>query len=192
MPQRRRHPHTQPDSARTQAMKVRIMSPAADRVDFKVPPATRLTNFASKTIGLYNNMTGGADVAVDCFAEQLQRRYPSVKFQRQVPALRRRPARRPSRAQPGRPHRRRGSHTYRHRGRRHGGRDGALRGCRSRLSHDMVAMEKAGIPAVAIAACSRWAFIRTPGIFHTRPSRSISSQVAKRTSPLLHAVRTMN
>ena len=63
-------------------MKVRIISPAANRVDFKVPPAPRLSTFDGKTIGLYNNMTGGADVAVDCFAEQLQRRYPNVKFQR--------------------------------------------------------------------------------------------------------------
>ena len=41
-------------------MKVQIMSPAASRVDFKVPPAPRLTTFEGKTIGLYNNMTGGA------------------------------------------------------------------------------------------------------------------------------------
>ena len=82
MPQEQREPHTQPDSERNHGMKVQIMSPAADRVDFKVPPAPRLTTFEGKTIGLYNNMTGGADVAVDHFAEQLQRRYPSVKFQR--------------------------------------------------------------------------------------------------------------
>ncbi|MDE2938578.1 MAG: hypothetical protein OXR67_06625 [Chloroflexota bacterium] len=63
-------------------MKVQIMSPAADRVDFKVPPAPRLASFEGKTIGLYNNVTGGADVAVDRFAEQLQQRYPGVKFQR--------------------------------------------------------------------------------------------------------------
>ena len=56
-------------------MKVQIMSPAADRVDFKVPPAPRLASLEGKTIGLYNNVTGGADVAVDRFAEQLQQRY---------------------------------------------------------------------------------------------------------------------
>ena len=33
-------------------MKVQIMSPAADRVDFKVPPAPRLTTFEGKTIGV--------------------------------------------------------------------------------------------------------------------------------------------
>ncbi len=63
-------------------MKVQIMSPAAERVDFKVPPAPRLTTLEGKTIGLYNNMTGGADVAVDRFAEQLQLRYSGVRFQR--------------------------------------------------------------------------------------------------------------
>uniref|UniRef100_UPI00277B50D8 hypothetical protein n=1 Tax=Candidatus Entotheonella palauensis TaxID=93172 RepID=UPI00277B50D8 len=35
-----------------------------------------------KTIGLYNNMTGGADVAVERVAEHLGRRYPSMKFER--------------------------------------------------------------------------------------------------------------
>ena len=61
---------------------MRIMSPAADRVGFKVPPTTRLTNFEGKTIGLYNNMTGGAVGAVGRSVEQLRRRNPSVKFQR--------------------------------------------------------------------------------------------------------------
>ena len=50
-------------------MKVQIMSPAADRVEFKVPPAPRLASLEGKTIGLYNNMTGGADIAVDRVAE---------------------------------------------------------------------------------------------------------------------------
>jgi hypothetical protein len=63
-------------------MKVQIMSPAADRVDFKVPPAPRLSSLEGKTIGLYNNMTGGADIAVDRVAEHLSRRFPHVKFER--------------------------------------------------------------------------------------------------------------
>ena len=62
-------------------MKVQIMSPAANRVDFKVPPAPRLTTFEGKTIGLYNNVTGGADVAVNRFAEHLGQRFPDVKFE---------------------------------------------------------------------------------------------------------------
>ena len=57
-------------------MKLQIMSPAADRVDFKVPPAPRLETLEGKTIGLYNNMTGGADVAVDRVAEHLSQRFP--------------------------------------------------------------------------------------------------------------------
>jgi hypothetical protein len=63
-------------------MKVQIMSPAADRVDFKVPPAPRLSSLEGKTIGLYNNMTGGADIAVERVAEHLGQRYPGVKFER--------------------------------------------------------------------------------------------------------------
>ena len=35
-----------------------------------------------KTIGLYNNMTGGADIAVDRVAEHLSQRYHHVKFER--------------------------------------------------------------------------------------------------------------
>ena len=63
-------------------MKLQIMSPAADRVDFKVPPAPRLAGLEGKTIGLYNNMTGGADVAVDRVAEHISRRFPNVEFER--------------------------------------------------------------------------------------------------------------
>jgi hypothetical protein len=63
-------------------MQVQIMSPAADRVDFKVPPAPRLASLEGKTIGLYSNMTGGADIAVERVAEHLSRRYPGVKFER--------------------------------------------------------------------------------------------------------------
>lgn len=63
-------------------MKVQILSPAADRVDFKVPPAPRLTSLEGKTIGLYNNMTGGADVAVERAAERISQRFPNVKFER--------------------------------------------------------------------------------------------------------------
>ncbi len=63
-------------------MKLQIMSPAAQRVDFKVPPAPRLAGLEGKTIGLYNNMTGGADIAVDRVAEQISQRFPNVKFER--------------------------------------------------------------------------------------------------------------
>ena len=63
-------------------MKLQIMSPAADRVDFKVPPAPRLGSLEGKTIGLYNNMTGGADIAVERVAEAISQRFPGVKFER--------------------------------------------------------------------------------------------------------------
>jgi hypothetical protein len=80
-------------------MKVQIMSPAADRVDFKVPPAPRLASLEGKTIGLYNNMTGGADIAVERVAEHISRRYPNVTFVRYGGDLR-----------PGRPALSRGTH----------------------------------------------------------------------------------
>ncbi len=63
-------------------MKVQIMSPAAERVDYRVPPAPRLASLDGKTIGLYNNMTGGADIAVDRVAEHLSERFSEVKFVR--------------------------------------------------------------------------------------------------------------
>jgi len=80
-------------------MKLQKMSPAADRVDFKVPPAPRLTGLEGKTIGLYNNMTGGSDIAVDRVAEHICRRFPDVKFERYGGDLR-----------PGRPALRCGNH----------------------------------------------------------------------------------
>ena len=63
-------------------MKLNILSPAANRIDFKVPQAKRLDTLAGKTIGLYNNMTGGADVAVDRAAQLISDRFPNVKFER--------------------------------------------------------------------------------------------------------------
>lgn len=62
-------------------MKLQIMSPAAARVDFKVTPAARLDSLDGKTIGLYSNMTGGADVAVNRVAEHLGRRFPNLRFE---------------------------------------------------------------------------------------------------------------
>ena len=80
-------------------MKLQIMSPAAERVDFKVPPAPRLTSLDGKTIGLYNNMTGGADIAVERVADHISRRFANVKFERYGGDLR-----------PGRPSLSRGNH----------------------------------------------------------------------------------
>jgi hypothetical protein len=80
-------------------MKLQIMSPAATRVDFKAPPAPRLTSLEGKTIGLYNNMTGGADVAVERVAERISQRFPNLKFERYGGDLR-----------PGRPALSRGNH----------------------------------------------------------------------------------
>ena len=63
-------------------MQLQILSPAAARVDFKAPPARRLDTLAGKTIGLYQNMTGGADVAVDRVAERLAARFDGLRFER--------------------------------------------------------------------------------------------------------------
>ena len=80
-------------------MRIQIMSPAADRVEFKIPMAPRLTGLEGKTIGLYNNMTGGADIAVERVAEQLSRRYGPIRFERYGGDIR-----------PGRPALSRGNH----------------------------------------------------------------------------------
>ncbi len=80
-------------------MQVQIMSPAAARVDFAVPPAPRLSSLDGKTIGLYNNMTGGADVAVERLATHLSQRYPNITFERYGGVVR-----------PGRPTLSRGNH----------------------------------------------------------------------------------
>jgi hypothetical protein len=64
-----------------------------------VPPAPRLTSLEGKTIGLYNNMTGGADIAVDRVAELISQWFPNVKFERYGGDLR-----------PGRPALSRGNH----------------------------------------------------------------------------------
>ena len=82
-------------------MKVQVMSPAAERVDFRVPPAPRLTSLAGKTIGLYDNMTGGADHAILRAAELISQRYQGVKFIRYGG---------PANAKPGRPALSRGTH----------------------------------------------------------------------------------
>lgn len=69
-------------------MRLQILSPAAERVDFKTPPAPRLKSLAGKTIGLYNNMTGGANIAVERLGAHLKRRYPDIQFERYGGALR--------------------------------------------------------------------------------------------------------
>ena len=61
-------------------MEVQFMSPAATQIDFKITPAPRLSDLNGKTIGLYNNMTGGADIAVNRIAELLASRYAGLRF----------------------------------------------------------------------------------------------------------------
>jgi len=80
-------------------MKVQIMSPAADRVDFNVPPAPRLGILVGKPLALYNHLPGIPHNAVERVAEHLGRRYPNVTFERYGGVLR-----------PGRPTLSRGNH----------------------------------------------------------------------------------
>ena len=62
-------------------MEIQILSPAANQVDFEVSPAPRLTSLSNKIIGLYNNMTGGADIAVNRIAHHLKQRFPGIQFE---------------------------------------------------------------------------------------------------------------
>ena len=61
-------------------MDITILSPAANQVDYKITPAPRLGSLDNKTIGLYNNMTGGADIAVNRVAHHLKERFTNINF----------------------------------------------------------------------------------------------------------------
>jgi hypothetical protein len=82
-------------------MKVQVLSPVAERVDFKVPPAPRLNSLAGKRIGLYGNQTGGDDHAVNRVGQLLQQRFPGVQVVKYGGA---------ANAKPGRPALSRGVH----------------------------------------------------------------------------------
>ena len=82
-------------------MKIQIMSPAADRVDFKVQPAKRPTTLEGKVVGVYGNQTGGDDVVGDRIIEHLGRRFSNIKFVRYGG---------PANAKAGRPALSRGTH----------------------------------------------------------------------------------
>lgn len=82
-------------------MKIQIMSPAADRVDFKIRPAPRLSTLEGKTIGIYGNQTGGDDVVGARVMEHISKRYKNVKFVVYGG---------PKNAKPGRPALSRGTH----------------------------------------------------------------------------------
>ena len=82
-------------------MKIQIMSPAADRVDFKVQPARRPETLAGKKVGVYGNQTGGDDVVGDRIIEHLNKRYPGIQTVRYGG---------PKAAKPGRPSLSRGNH----------------------------------------------------------------------------------
>jgi hypothetical protein len=59
-----------------------ILSPVAKVVEHSVKPAHRLRDLSGATIGLYWNMKGGGDAALDRVEQQLTTRLPGVRFRR--------------------------------------------------------------------------------------------------------------
>ena len=59
-----------------------ILTPVAKVVEYSVKPANRLRDLAGATIGLYWNMKGGGDAALDRVEQQLATRFPDVRFRR--------------------------------------------------------------------------------------------------------------
>lgn len=59
-----------------------ILNPVAKIVEYSVKPANRLRDLAGATIGLYWNMKGGGDAALDRVEQQLGAHFPGVRFRR--------------------------------------------------------------------------------------------------------------
>lgn len=59
---------------------LKVVDPVAPVVEKKVAPAPRIPDLAGKRIGLYWNMKGGGDVALQRIAETLSARYPGIAF----------------------------------------------------------------------------------------------------------------
>jgi hypothetical protein len=61
-----------------------VLNPVAKTVEYSVKPASRLGDLAGKRIGLYWNMKGGGDVALDRAEELLNARFPGVSVKRYI------------------------------------------------------------------------------------------------------------
>jgi hypothetical protein len=59
-----------------------ILNPVAKTVEYSVKPADRLRDLSGATIGLYWNMKGGGDAALDRVEQQLGARVPGIRFRR--------------------------------------------------------------------------------------------------------------
>ncbi len=59
---------------------LKVLDPVAPAVEKKVAPAPRVTDLAGKRVGLYWNMKGGGDVALQRIEEVLGARYAGITF----------------------------------------------------------------------------------------------------------------
>ncbi len=62
--------------------RLEILDPVATTVRHSVKPAGRLADWSRVTVGLYWNMKGGGDLALDQAERRLRERFPSVRFKR--------------------------------------------------------------------------------------------------------------
>ncbi len=123
-----------------------ILSPVAEQDDRAFAPSSRLDSLAGKTIGLAWNRKPGGNVAVGRVANYLEREYPDVRllrFDDDIPF---------------------GPETIERIVEQCDGVIGTTAdcgACSSWLAHDMIEIEKAGVPAVMITAA---AFIDDAGL----------------------------
>lgn len=59
---------------------LKVMNPVAPAVEQRSEPASRVQDLAGKRIGLYWNMKGGGDVALQHIADVLGAKYPTASF----------------------------------------------------------------------------------------------------------------
>ena len=62
--------------------KLRVFNPVAESLRQEVPAAPRLSSLEGKRIGLFWNMKGGGDAALDRTDEILKQRFPGVITER--------------------------------------------------------------------------------------------------------------
>src|SRR3990167_3890018 len=62
--------------------RLEILNPVAKTVEYSVKPAARLQAVDGATIGLYWNIKAGGDAALDKTEELLRARFPKAKFRR--------------------------------------------------------------------------------------------------------------
>ena len=133
-------------------MQLQIMSPAASRVDFKVPPAARLDTLEGKNHWpLQQHDRRGPMWPSTVSPEHLSRRFSNVRFE----SYGGQPARRPPGIEPRRAYRRRGSRPHRRRSGCHGGAPPPIEGAARRgLPTTWLPWKRPACPSVGIAARS--------------------------------------